>query len=52
MLIASIVREGNNSPKLVIQPEVTDGGEEVEIPVSEEMVLKLEQLEELSNERE
>lgn len=38
--------------KLIIQPEVTDGGEEIEIQLTPEQALEIKALEDISNTRE
>lgn len=53
MLICNVFtdRDGEFS-KLIIQPEVTNGGEEIEIQLTKEQALEIKSLEDISNERE
>lgn len=51
MLICSVFTDEKSS-KLIIQPEVTGGGEEIEIELTKEQAQKINDLEQLSEERE
>lgn len=44
-------RDGEFS-KLIIQPEITDGGEKIEIQLTPEQASEIKALEDISNERE
>ena len=53
MLICNVFTDKNGEfSKLVIQPEVTDGGEEIEISLTKEQAEEIKILEDISFERE
>jgi hypothetical protein len=53
MLICNVFTDKNNQfSKLIIQPEITDGSEQIEIQLTPEQALEIKALEQISNGRE
>lgn len=53
MLTCTVFTDKNGKfSKLIIQPEITDGGEEIEIQLTPEQATEIKALEELSDNRE